>query len=60
MKEEHEEFLPEDESLAENIKKIVGGVATIVIIVVPFILIRKLVRVIEEGDAFKSIEKHLS
>ena len=59
MKDRHTAIDPEDLSLSENIRMIVGGVATIVAIVVPVILIRKLVRRIEEGDTFKSIERHL-
>ena len=57
MNEDHRS--PEDMSLLENVRMIVGGVATIVAIVVPVILIRKLVRRIEEGETFKKIESHL-
>ena len=51
---------PEDEPLLENIKKIVGGVTTIVALLVPVILIRKLTKRIEQSDGYKSIEKALS
>lgn len=46
-----------EETLTEDIKMIVGGVATIVLIVVPIVLIRRLIKVIEESDTFKSIEQ---
>ncbi|MBR3317600.1 MAG: hypothetical protein IKG21_07280 [Atopobiaceae bacterium] len=51
---------PEDMSLAENVRMIVGGVATIVALVVPIILIRRIVKTIENSDKFKQFEKHLS
>jgi hypothetical protein len=54
------ESSPVDEPLSENIKQIVGGVATLVLIVVPVLLIRKLVKRIEEGKTFKSIEQTLT
>ncbi len=51
---------PVDESLLDNLRMIVGGVATIAGIVIPFILIRKLVKTIEQSDRFKAIENVLS
>ena len=48
-----------EETLTEDVKKIIGGVATIVLIVVPVILIRKLVRKIEESEPFKAVENTL-
>lgn len=49
-----------DQPLSEDVKMIIGGVATIVLIVVPVILIRKLVKTVEESKAFKSVEQVLS
>ena len=51
---------PEDATLLENLRMIVGGVATLVAIVVPVILIRKLAKTIEESDRFKSLQNALS
>ncbi len=48
-----------EDSLGDNVKQIIGGVVTIVAIVVPVILIRKLIRTLEESDTFKTVEKHL-
>lgn len=45
-----------DEPLLDNIKQIVGGVATIALIVVPIVLIRRLIRTIEESQSFKNVE----
>lgn len=50
---------PEEPTLTEDIKMIIGGVATIVLIVVPIVLVRKLIRTIEESDTFKSVERTL-
>lgn len=50
---------PEDEPLSENIKNIVGGVATLVLLVVPLLLIHTIRKRIEEGETFKKLEKHL-
>lgn len=49
-----------EETLGEDILKIVNGVATLVLIVVPVLLVRKLIKSIEEGDTFKAIENTLS
>lgn len=49
----------EEQTLTEDIKMIVGGVATIVLIVVPIILVRKLIRTIEESNTFKTVERTL-
>ena len=51
---------PEDLPLGENIRMIVGGVATLVAVIVPVILIRRLVKTIENSDRFKTLEQHLS
>ena len=48
-----------EETLTEDVKKIIGGVATIALIVVPIILIRKLVRTIEQSEPFKAVESKL-
>ena len=49
----------DEETLTDDVKKIIGGVATIVLIVVPFILIRKLVKKIEQSEPFKAVESKL-
>lgn len=54
-----EEQVQEEDTLANDIKKIVGGVATIVLLVVPIIVIRKLVKKIENSDPYKSVENRL-
>ncbi len=59
MAEIIEEQVQDEDTLANDVKKIVGGVATIVLIVVPIILIRKLVKKIENSDPYKSVESHL-
>jgi hypothetical protein len=51
--------IPESESLGDDIRKIVGGVVGLVLVIVPVLLIRKLVRTIEQSDGFKTIEDHL-
>jgi hypothetical protein len=51
--------VPESESLGDDIRKIVGGVVGLVLVIVPVLLIRKLVRTIEQSDGFKTIENHL-
>lgn len=56
---EQTESSPVDEPLTENIRQIVGGIATLVLIVVPVLLVRKLVKSIEEGKTFKAIERTL-
>ncbi|MBO7674967.1 MAG: hypothetical protein J6S63_08155 [Atopobiaceae bacterium] len=53
------ETSPVDEPLSENLRQIVGGVATLVLIVVPVLLVRKLIKSIEEGKTFKAIERTL-
>ncbi|MDO4797404.1 MAG: hypothetical protein Q4A01_05200 [Coriobacteriales bacterium] len=50
---------PEDEPLSENIRNIVGGVATLVLLCVPLLLIHTLRKRIESGDTFKKIEQKL-
>ena len=50
----------EEQTLMEDIKMFLGGVATLTMIIVPIILIRKLTKTIEEGDLFKRIEEKLS
>lgn len=57
---DNEQTLEEEETLTDDIKKIIGGVATIVLLVVPIVLVRKLIRTIEEGSAYKTIERTLS
>lgn len=52
--EDREEM--QEDSLATDVKNIIGGIATIVIIVVPVIIIRKLVRRIENSEAYKQVE----
>ncbi|MBR3226471.1 MAG: hypothetical protein IKF78_14250 [Atopobiaceae bacterium] len=54
-----EEQVQEEDTLANDIKKIVGGVGTIVLLVVPIIVIRKLVKKIENSDPYKSVENRL-
>ena len=54
-----EEQVQEEDTLANDIKKIVGGVATIVLLVVPIIVIRKLVKKIENSEPYKSVENRL-
>ena len=51
---------PEDAPLLENVRMIIGGVATLVALAVPIILIRKLTKTIEQSDKFKSIQDALS
>jgi hypothetical protein len=51
--------VPESESLGDDIRKIVGGVVGLVLVIVPVLLIRKLVRTIEQSDGFKTIEDNL-
>ncbi len=51
--------IPESESLGDDIRKIVGGVVGLALVIVPVILIRKLVRTIEQSEGFKTIENHL-
>lgn len=50
---------PGEETLSQDIRNIIGGVATIVIIVVPILLIRKLVKTVEQSKGFQSIENAL-
>ena len=47
-----EDLAQEEDTLINDVKKIVGGVATIVLIVVPIIMIRKLVKKIENSDSY--------
>ena len=54
------DIAPEDASLTENLRMIVGGVATLVALVVPVILIRKLAKTIEQSDRYKTLENALS
>lgn len=51
--------IPESESLGDDIRKIVGGVVGLALVIVPVLLIRKLVRTIEQSEGFKTIENHL-
>ncbi|MDO4806336.1 MAG: hypothetical protein Q4A07_03720 [Coriobacteriales bacterium] len=51
---------PGEETLGEDILMIVNGVVTLVLIVVPVLLVRKLIKSIEEGETFKKIERTLS
>ncbi len=57
---DQETIAPEDESLLENVRKIIGGVATLVALAVPILIIRKLVKTIEQSDKYKKIENALS
>ena len=57
---EHNNVAPEDAPLLENVRMIIGGVATLVALAVPIILIRKLTKTIEQSDKFKSIQNALS
>lgn len=54
-----EEHIPGSETLSEDIRNIVGGVATLVLLAVPLLLIHTLRKRIEEGETFKAIERHL-
>ncbi len=58
--EDEEDVAPEDEPLSQNIRNIVGGVATLVLLMVPVLLIHTLRKRIEAGDTFKKIEQTLS
>lgn len=51
---------PEDAPLLENVRMFIGGVATLVALALPIILIRKLAKTIEQSDKFKSIQNALS
>ncbi|MBR3158166.1 MAG: hypothetical protein IKG18_05695 [Atopobiaceae bacterium] len=57
---DQETIAPEDESLLDNVRKIVGGVATLVALIVPVLIIRKLVKTIEQSDKYKAVENALS
>ena len=57
---DEETIAPEDESLLDNVRKIVGGVATLVALIVPVLIIRKLVKKIEQSDKYKAVENALS
>ena len=57
---DQETIAPEDESLLDNVRKIVGGVATLVALIVPGLIIRKLVKTIEQSDQYKAVENALS
>lgn len=49
-----------ESTLAQDIRNIVGGVVGIALVIIPVILIRKLVKTIENADSFKAIERNLS
>ncbi len=59
MSNDEPTIAPEDEPLADNIKNIIGGVATLVLLCVPILLIHTLRKRIESGDTFQKIEKTL-
>ena len=46
---------PGEESLGEDVRNIISGVLTITLIVVPIILIRKLVKSLEQSEGFQAI-----
>ena len=48
-----------DQTLGQDVRQIIGGVLGITLIVVPIILIRKLVKALEESDTFGSISRTL-
>ena len=48
-----------DAPLVDNIRMIIGGVAGLVAIIVPILIINKLRKKIENGEAYKKIEEHL-
>ena len=48
-----------DAPLVDNIRMFIGGVAGLVAIIVPVLIINKLRKKIESGDTFKKIEEHL-
>ena len=50
----------EDAPISVHLKNIVGGVATLVLLCVPILLIRHVTKRIEEGEAFKKLEDTLS
>ncbi|MEE1158484.1 MAG: hypothetical protein UHS51_03595 [Atopobiaceae bacterium] len=55
----NDETIAEESTLTDDVKKIVGGVATIALIVIPIVLIHRLIRTLENGSTFKSIERAL-
>ena len=48
-----------DQTLGQDVRQIIGGVLGITLIVVPIILIRRLVKALEESDTFGSISRTL-
>ena len=50
---------PQEQTLGQDVRNIIGGVLTIAAIVVPVLLIRKLVKTIEESKSFQSLENAL-
>ena len=48
-----------DQTLGQDVRQIIGGILGITLIVVPIILIRKLVKALEESDTFGSISRTL-
>ncbi|MBR3328170.1 MAG: hypothetical protein IKG22_12700 [Atopobiaceae bacterium] len=55
----NEEQIQGSETLSQDIKNIIGGVATLVLLAVPLLLIHTLRKRIEESENFKAIERHL-
>jgi hypothetical protein len=55
----NDETIAEESTLTDDVKIIVGGVATIALIVIPIVLIHRLIRTLENGSTFKSIERAL-
>ncbi len=48
-----------DAPLVDNIRMFIGGVAGLVAIIVPILIINKLRKKIENGETYKKIEEHL-
>ena len=44
-----------EETLGQDVRNIIGGVVTLVAIIVPVLLIRKIVKSIEDGKTFQSL-----
>ena len=54
-----DDFEDDDAPISVHLKNIVGGVATLVLLCVPILLIRHVTKRIEENEAFKKLEDKL-
>ena len=59
MDQEQTETTEFEQTLGQDVRQIVGGILGVALIVVPIILIRKLVKSLEESDTFESISRTL-